>query len=248
MALFKILRGLSTNLDAQPLHDGFAYYTPDNNGFYIDHYNVEKTEVVRTRINPIISFENNNVIVSNEGEVIGVVSRAEFDAEMDNIRANFPHGDWRAANGEDGYIYNRTHFIEINANAASYTLSGISTYLITGRKYNNVDIYSTTLISNNIVIEEGKTYDIQWNNRQYKVIAEFDDEKYILGNGYLINNSYADNGNLICLTVDDGMIHIYTCDEQPTEIKIDEVNIIYHQLDEEYIPAMTDSIIDNICV
>ena len=36
MALFKILRGASTDLSSQDLHDGYAYFTPDDGRFYID--------------------------------------------------------------------------------------------------------------------------------------------------------------------------------------------------------------------
>ena len=52
MSLFKILRGdserISTNIT--PFHDGYAYFTSDEGGFYIDaeENNVQK----RIRINP----------------------------------------------------------------------------------------------------------------------------------------------------------------------------------------------------
>ena len=36
MALFKVLRGSSTALSSQPLHDGYAYFTPDDGRFFID--------------------------------------------------------------------------------------------------------------------------------------------------------------------------------------------------------------------
>lgn len=36
MALFKILRGNMADLDNQPLHDGYAYFTPDQGRFFID--------------------------------------------------------------------------------------------------------------------------------------------------------------------------------------------------------------------
>lgn len=36
MALFKILRGNSANLNSTPFHDGYAYFTHDDGGFYID--------------------------------------------------------------------------------------------------------------------------------------------------------------------------------------------------------------------
>lgn len=38
MALFKILKGDSSriSMDVTPFHDGYAYFTPDDGGFYID--------------------------------------------------------------------------------------------------------------------------------------------------------------------------------------------------------------------
>ena len=39
MALFKILRGESTNLADVQVTDGFAYFTPENGKFYIDYGN-----------------------------------------------------------------------------------------------------------------------------------------------------------------------------------------------------------------
>ena len=36
MALFKILRGGKDTLASQELHDGWAYFTPEDGGFYID--------------------------------------------------------------------------------------------------------------------------------------------------------------------------------------------------------------------
>lgn len=52
MALFKILKGDSSRIDTSttPFHDGYAYFTPDDGGFYIDSEDngVQK----RIRINP----------------------------------------------------------------------------------------------------------------------------------------------------------------------------------------------------
>lgn len=52
MALFKILRGSSANIDTTttPFHDGYAYFTPDDGGFYIDAVVNGNNE--RIRINP----------------------------------------------------------------------------------------------------------------------------------------------------------------------------------------------------
>lgn len=52
MALFKILRGDSARIstDITPFHDGYAYFTPDDGGFYIDAEQNGKQQ--RIRINP----------------------------------------------------------------------------------------------------------------------------------------------------------------------------------------------------
>lgn len=52
MSLFKILKGDSSRIDTSvtPFHDGYAYFTPDDGGFYIDSEDdgVQR----RIRINP----------------------------------------------------------------------------------------------------------------------------------------------------------------------------------------------------
>lgn len=50
MALFKILKGDSSRIDTSvtPFHDGYAYFTPDDGGFYID--SVENGEQKRIRV------------------------------------------------------------------------------------------------------------------------------------------------------------------------------------------------------
>lgn len=52
MALFKILKGDSSRIDltTTPFHDGYAYFTPDDGGFYID--SEDNGEQRRIRINP----------------------------------------------------------------------------------------------------------------------------------------------------------------------------------------------------
>lgn len=50
MALFKILKGDSSriSMDVTPFHDGYAYFTPDDGGFYID--STEDGENKRIRV------------------------------------------------------------------------------------------------------------------------------------------------------------------------------------------------------
>ena len=52
MSLFKILKGDSSRIstDITPFHDGYAYFTPDDGGFYID--SEDNGEQKRIRINP----------------------------------------------------------------------------------------------------------------------------------------------------------------------------------------------------
>ena len=53
MALFKILKGDSSRIDLNttPFHDGYAYFTPDDGGFYIDAEldGIQKRIPVRTK-------------------------------------------------------------------------------------------------------------------------------------------------------------------------------------------------------
>ena len=55
MALFKILKGDSSRIstDVTPFHDGYAYFTPDDGGFYID--SEDNGEQKRHLINPVNS-------------------------------------------------------------------------------------------------------------------------------------------------------------------------------------------------
>lgn len=55
MSLFKILKGDSSRIstDVTPFHDGWAYFTPDDGGFYID--SEDNGEQKRHRINPVNS-------------------------------------------------------------------------------------------------------------------------------------------------------------------------------------------------
>lgn len=52
MALFKILKGESSRIDTSvtPYHNGYAYFTPDDGGFYIDAESDGSQK--RIRINP----------------------------------------------------------------------------------------------------------------------------------------------------------------------------------------------------
>ena len=58
MSLFKILRGASSRIstDTTPFHDGYAYFTPDDGGFYIDVTTDGSDK--RIRINPKTEYDD----------------------------------------------------------------------------------------------------------------------------------------------------------------------------------------------
>ena len=56
MALFKIMKGSKDRLSSQAVHEGYAWYTTEDGGFYVDAANVNSSgedtgDVVRKRIN-----------------------------------------------------------------------------------------------------------------------------------------------------------------------------------------------------
>jgi len=58
MALFKPFKGSRASLDAQPLHDGYAYFCTDDGTFHIDYETKEGT-LERKQIN---SKEAENIV------------------------------------------------------------------------------------------------------------------------------------------------------------------------------------------
>lgn len=70
--LFKILQGPSSRIDTAttPFHEGWAYYTPDDNGFYIDT-KVNEIEV-RQKVN------RNEIFVA----MVGTTTSAEIASKL----------------------------------------------------------------------------------------------------------------------------------------------------------------------
>ena len=56
MALFKIMKGSKDRLSSQATHEGYAWYTTEDGGFYVDAANVDASgqdtgSVIRKRVN-----------------------------------------------------------------------------------------------------------------------------------------------------------------------------------------------------
>lgn len=67
MALFKILKGDSSRIgtDVTEFHEGYAYFTPDDGGFYIDA--VTGGENKRIKINPSGNNTSVNAVLTVDG-------------------------------------------------------------------------------------------------------------------------------------------------------------------------------------
>lgn len=257
MALFKILKGLSENLSSCPLREGYAYYTINDNGFYIDHYSAENI-LVRTRINPVMYFENNEIVVSNEGKVIGVLSQAEFnttineikekqnkfDSSINEIKEQIAQPDWDENDvTSNAYIQNRPFYKE-----TQYTDSSYFNNLIFSQ--NSEGVYQATFFNQEINFEVGKTYVVDWP--EYSVacaIHQNEDGKIYFGNESIATGQEQDNtGEPFFITHDAGIINIYTNDSiLPTDITIKLEEVYYHKIEDNYINEISSNLIDEIC-
>ena len=94
MSLFKIFRGNKANLASQEKHDGYAWYTMDDAGFYIDAENGTTHQVERKKINDADnvsvdseSFASTNLKTILEGLNSGKVSDVEmsYDSNTETL-------------------------------------------------------------------------------------------------------------------------------------------------------------------
>lgn len=107
MALFKILKGDSSRIDTSttPFHDGYAYFTPDDGGFYIDSENngVQK----RIRINPASTTITETLLSSgwNSGRQTLTIQGVTTDSNgMIGIAHNATEDEMTAARDAELYI------------------------------------------------------------------------------------------------------------------------------------------------
>ena len=102
MSLFKILRGASSRISKNitPFHDGYAYFTPDDGGFYIDALvgEEEKRILVNPKSEAIFGtltadgWENSQQTVLIDGlaaEQNGIISipHTASSSELEAVRA-----------------------------------------------------------------------------------------------------------------------------------------------------------------
>lgn len=82
MALFKPFRGNRATLDAQSLHDGYAYFCIDDGSFHIDYINVDgdlqRKQLTAREAEKILGYDITNTLNPSDTEIAS--SKAIFDA------------------------------------------------------------------------------------------------------------------------------------------------------------------------
>ena len=103
MALFKILRGDSSSLTSQDLHDGYAYFTPDDGRFYIDV--------------ALANAPSNTSIIKKSGTVNGqTVYRIEVERDaIEEAVENLQYLNFTAGTSTIAYNGGREIYIDLQA-------------------------------------------------------------------------------------------------------------------------------------
>ena len=85
MSLFKILKGDSSRIstDVTPFHDGWAYFTPDDDGFYIDSQDGDEQN--RHRINIPVHSEIVTLVASGWSSGTQTVNVPGLGASQDGV-------------------------------------------------------------------------------------------------------------------------------------------------------------------
>lgn len=111
MALFKILRGDSARIstDITPFHDGYAYLTPDDGGFYIDAE--QNGEQKRIRINPSSDSSTQAVTATltasgwdNSQQVIAITGLAADQNGVIGVAQSITDEQMTAARSAEMYV------------------------------------------------------------------------------------------------------------------------------------------------
>lgn len=158
MSLFKILRGDSARIseDTTPFHDGYAYFTPDDGGLYIDVENGEEQKRIRVVGELRPCYATCSTAATTQAKEATVVSGGPFSLKRGAIvyvkfaNAQTYNGQptlnvdgtgaqnicrvgatagmrYQWSTGEVlGFIYDGTNFLELNGGMATTTYYGIT--------------------------------------------------------------------------------------------------------------------------
>lgn len=188
-----------------------------------DYTTEEKEKLASLNLETILP----EVTEENNGEVLSVVD-GKWDIK------NIPQADWNQndATAAD-YIKNRTHWIDSTQRTLIASAEDCEFY--DGYSEPTIDI---TSYGRGLII--GEPYYVMWDGVEYPNLIAFDDDgyptlgafEYDIGNEYPFSiYTYEEDGTIYLGAADNG-----ANEESYHSFSVYENNLIYHQLDEKFIP------------
>jgi hypothetical protein len=174
MALFKPLRGNRSTLDAQALHDGYAYFCTDDGSFHIDYVdadgNLQRKQINETDINNM-----NDKITALETQMADILyEEIAISSFTNNIGA-----------------------VEIGSTINTVTLSWKTNKMPTTLMINgeSVDVSTTSYIDSDLSLTTGKTYTLTATDDRNATVSKTTSISFVNGvyygvldGGVTINN------------------------------------------------------------
>lgn len=145
-------------------------------------------------------------------------------------RGNWNQNDETAVD----YIKNRTHWTEVSS--AAEILPETIVFINDGYEE----------ISDNIILELGKTYNAIFNGTEYECAAWSNGDAILIGNGSIYGGKDISTGNIggngepfSCDSSDDGTFYLNVSDSGTHTIKISYQGEIIHKIDKKYLPEFS---------
>lgn len=240
MALFKISRGLKSNLP-ETITDGWCYFTTDDKKFWIDYGN-ERVPINAKNADTLAGAELATIISNDDTKIptCGAVYANTQELTEAIIELESKTGfqaDWNQ-NDETAidYIKNRTHYIK---KAGEEVLP--ETELIGMAIMSDIDeLIVYDLLENNILLTIGNTYIITWLGSEFELVAVDSGFGPALGN-LAIDKLGDDTGEpfLIITYTDYLLTRAYTLGTAVQgNVSIKCKNEEVYKLDKKYLPKL----------
>lgn len=187
MALFKQLRGKREDLDAQPLHDGYAYFCTDDGTFHID-YADENGDLRRKQVDKDFIENLINTINEKVSEIKNdvLINTSIIEANTENLSKN--NTDIEALKEIVETIPTKTSQLENNGEGSS---PFVSEEYIEEKLINNVEVQERVDLAVGVEIKKGDIL-------SFMVSPEVEDGDYL---GFSADGGqyfFANNGAAMC--------------------------------------------------
>lgn len=177
-----------------------------------------------------ISAERLNHIESGIKSISDAIKNMASAIMKDMADLTIGASDWNAAEGEPGYVKNRTHWMEF--------VSKEEVILEETRVPFNSNMTSLYGIGSDKVVA-GKPYIVYWNEAVYECTAFVADQSVFLGNSSLASTG-DDTGEPFCmemLTATSAFVMKSNSNAEIITIKIETPEVVrYHTIDPEFLP------------